>query len=247
MSVNTAGDIINHAYQNLGIGAEGETLSFETMNLGLDVLNIMLASWSARGILSTAQLTENFTLTANKGNYTIGISQDFNTAKPIEIVQAFVRDTDDDVDYPIDIVTRDVYNSYIDKALTGISSRPTNLFYDPGVSQQTVQKGTVCLYPIPDSSTTYDLYLVTEKYFNEFANLTDSFTFQTSYKRPIIYNLSVELAPKFGISISPEIKLIADESLKIIETMNSENKRQVMNTGLPGQKGVYNIYIGEYE
>ncbi len=241
MSTSTALGIITASLKKIGVGAEGETLSSETANDSFDVLNDLLDSWSGRSLLTTAQIRENFTLIAGQSLYTIGVGGNFNTSKPFEIVSAFVRDGNN-IDYGIDVVSREIYDAYSDKALTTNLSRPTNLFYDPGVTQQAIQRGNVYLYPTPDSATTYTLFIESEKSFTNFTTLADVVTFPATYKRALVYNLAIELASEFGRSVTGEVRWIAGESMRIIENINSRNKVGVASLGLPGSQGVYNIY-----
>lgn len=241
MSVLTAADLIQKALQKIGVIAEGETPSTSQSSDGLDALNLLLDSWAGRSLLTTAKIRENFPLVAGTASYTIGVGGAFNTSKPFDIDSAFIRDGNN-LDYAVDVVTREVYDGYPDKAITTNRSRPTNLFYDPGATQQAIQLGTIYLYPIPDAATTYSLYLESEKQFTQFTTTASLITFPPSYKRALIYHLAIELAPDYGKPITAEIKMIADESMRIVENINSQNKREVVGFSLPGTQKAYDIY-----
>jgi hypothetical protein len=244
MATFTALDLINKALQKVGILAEGETATAPQANDAFDALNNMLDSWAGRSLLTQAQIRESFPLTAWQSTYSIGpsvLAPNFITSKPIEIVSAFVRDNLN-LDSVIDIVSRQVYDSYPGKAMMTISSRPEVLFYDPGVTQQANQAGTIHIYPTPDASTIYTLYMESEKPFAEFTSLTDIFIFPPAYKRAIIYNLAVELGPDYGRAITAEVQNIAFESMRIIENLNSRNKKVVAAFDFPSKQKAYNIY-----
>lgn len=245
MSTSTSLDIIKKSLQKIGVLAEGEEATASQANDALDSLNNMLDSWAARSLLTTAQIRESFTLIADQRIYTIGSGGDFDTSKPFEIASAFIRDSGN-IDYGIDVVGREVYDGYTSKALTSYTSRPTNLFYDPGATQQSTQLGTIYIFPIPDSNTTYTLFLESEKPFTQFTDLTSTITFPPSYKRAMIYNLAIELAPDYGRPITPSIGAIAQESMRIIENVNARNKKGVVAMDFPGSSGQYNIYSDTY-
>jgi hypothetical protein len=210
----------------------------------------MLDSWAGRSLLTTAQIQENFNLTAFKGIYTIGptygtppVVSDFTTSKPFEIASAFLRDANG-VDYDIVVVERETYDGYSDKKITGEASRPLSLFYDPGPTQQIGQVGTISLYPYPDNSLVYTLFINSEKPFTEFSTLTDTVTFPPVYLRAIIYNLACELAPDYGRNIHPEVFQIAGEAMRIIENINARNKRTLASFSFSGKPRTFNILSG---
>lgn len=209
-------------------------------------VNLMLNSWSARHLLQIATIQENFPLVSAQAAYTIGVSGNFNTAKPIDIVRAFVRDSASQ-DYPVDVKTADVYEAYSDKLISG--GRPEALYYDRGATQQTIQTGTIRLYPVPDDSSDR-LFIDSQKYFTEFANLADNVTFEPAYYRAIVYNGAEAIWRPMGRrgQIPPDIHEIATESKRIIENMNS---RQVVSAiDVPSSSssagGGYNIYTDQF-
>jgi hypothetical protein len=236
----TATDIITQALRKLGVFEP----SAADLSRGLDALNVMLKSWSGRSLLTTAEVQESFVLTGGKASYTLGAAAgtpDFTTVKPISISSGFIRDQNN-TDYPISIISREEYNSFVSKSDTGL---PENVFYDPGIAQQANQLGTFYLYLTPDSTNTYTLYLAAEKPFTIFASLTDTYTFPDIYERAMIYNVAIELAPEYGKQLHPEVIASADESLDIIEAINSSNKRTIVDLGLPGtSRRVGNILTG---
>lgn len=238
MSTSTAADIIKKALQKIGVLAEGETPTANQTSDGLDSLNDMLDSWSGRSLLTTALVNENFPLVANTSFYTIGANKTFNTLKPINIVNAYTRDSSNN-DLPVSIIPRNIYNSFTDKS-SGSTGRPDSLFYDPGITQQANQGGTVYLHPSPNSN--YTLFIDSEQVFSQFANSTANITFPPAYKRALIYNLAIELTSDYGSTISPEVDKIAFDSIKIIENMNSRNRKQTIVVNLPGSyNGTYNV------
>ena len=245
MGTVKARDLIIQSARKIGVGTPGEVMSAEEMNTWLDAMNVLLKSWSGRSLLTTAQTQESFALTGGKAVYTLGAaagSPDVTTVKPIRIISAFVRDQNN-TDYPVNIISREEYNAFDTKSDQGL---PQNIFYDPGVSQQTNQKGTISLYLTPDSTNTYSLFIASEKPFTSFATLDDVFTFQDIYERAIIFNLPLEMAPEYGVTVHPEVISSADEALGIIEAINSSNKRTVSDLGLPGtHRRIANILTGQ--
>ena len=236
-----ASDIINASLKKIGVLAKGETASTNDSNDALNYLNYMLATWSARELLNLAQIQESFTLIANQQSYTIGVGANFNTAKPFNIKSAFVRDTSN-YDTPVFPMTREEYFGIEDKLLS--VARPTDLFYDKGSTHQTTDTGTIYLYPIPDASTTYTLFIESEKAWTDLGTLSTTVNFEEMYTEALIYNLAIRLAPDYGKPVSAEVIAIAKETLGILETSNF--RPIVMTTDLPGIKGkAFNIYTDQ--
>ena len=239
----TARDIIVQALRKIGVGSLGEVLAADEMNACLDALNVLLKSWSGRRLLTTAAIQESFPLNGGYASYNIGLGTwqsgpganltalGFATAKPIRILDGcFIRDQNGS-DYPLNVISRELYNSYDTKTNRGL---PTEIFYDAGSTQQALQTGTVTFYLTPDTTNTYTVFLVSEKPFSVFASLNDAYTFPDIYERAMIYNLALEVAPEYNKTVHPEVILSANESLDIIIAINSSNKRTVSDLGLPG-------------
>ena len=245
MSISTAQDLITMSMQLGGILGIDESPTANQLTFSLNLLNSMIDSWAGRALLTSAQIQESFPLTAGQVSYTIGVGGVFNTTKPFEIVSAFVRDVNN-LDYPVDIVPRNTYASYDDKSIAGNAGTPMALFYDPGQTQQSVQTGTIYMYPIPDNSTTYTLFIISEKAFTEFASLSTTVTFPPVYIKALLYNLAAELDIAFGKPVSKDIADEAHESERILENVNSRNRKGVVGFSFPGQQFSYNIFSDGY-
>lgn len=237
--------IITDAMKTIGVLAKNETLSADEANDGLRALNVMLDSWSARKLLSLAGIEEPFPLIYNQASYTIGTGGNFNTTTPLAITSAFLRDGNN-IDNPIEVVDKELYDSYGDKSFSRV--RPTTIAFDPGSTQQAIRAGTIYVYPIPDNSTTYTLFITEQKMLTEFTSLTTTVTFPPSYTRALKYNLAVELYGDYfnesKVPIPPLTLALARESIRVLETVNAKRIPAAMD--IPGRVSVFNIYTGDY-
>lgn len=219
----TAQDLIVDALMLIGAYAGGETPTFDDMMTAFNTLNDLIEDWSSRSLLSSGPVTESFPLTANVNAYSIGSGQTFNTGKPLEITDAWIRQSTAQ-DYSLNILTRDIWDSLSNKGTTPLlTGKPLYLFYDPAATQQATQAGTINIYPAPDTTGFYTLFLESIKLFTQFVALTDTVTFPANYNRGLKYNLAVDVAPKFGTSVSPEVYEAAKDSLKAIKSLNAAN------------------------
>ncbi len=237
-----AQDIIKGAMRALGVLDKSEAPTSDEMNDALQALNMMIDEWSARRLMSTALTRLSFPLAGNQQSYTIGPGGNFNTTVPFDITSAFLRDGYG-LDYPLDIMTREVFDSMQDKSF--VSAPPQGIFFDPGATQQASQLGTIYVYYTPDTSTTYTLWIEALMPFTEFASLTSTVTFPASYYKALKFNLAIELAPEYpGVVVSDEVKILAIESIETLEATNAVPI--IASMDLPGQKGSFNIYSGDY-
>ncbi len=238
--------LIKAAMRTCGALNKGEDPDAGELQDGLEALTFMLRSWAARRLLVRALIQQNFPLTALKGSYTIGSGGDFNTTKPISVKSAFIRDSNT-LDTGLDVVTRDVIDSFMDK---GVSyARPIMLCYDPGEAQQATQTGTILLYQIPDNTSPYTLYMDVQRPFTDFTTINDVVTFDPPYDEAIKYELAIRLWREYHSVKEPvprDLYELANEAMHTVENMNS--RQIVAGLDLPGMKGnVYNIYTGGYD
>lgn len=232
-------DLIRDAMGLIGAIAKDENPSPDEYKLGIRITNMMLDTWSAERYMLRSTVSENFLLTGNVSTYIIGPSAAFNTAKPIKIIGAFIRDSSG-VDLPLKIVSREEFDSYNDKSFA--KSRPVSLFYDPGLSQGGTT-GTIYLYYIPDTALSYTLYIDSDKYLTEFVNYTDTVTFEPMYYEALVYNLAERLFRYYRKPdqvIPLDIVGLARSAKRLIKTINSQ--LPIASMEIPGKTGVFNIF-----
>ena len=215
----------------------------------LRTVNMMLNTWSDRNLMIQGTVRTGFPLTANKASYTIGPGGDFNAIKPHKISSAFVRDSGGNDAY-LDITPEDTYNAYDDKAIA--VARPEELVYNPGIAQQATSLGTVTLYPMPDGSTAYTLYMDMYLPLLEFVNLSDTIIFDKgAYFEAIKYNGAKRVWGgyyKAEIPFPPVENEFAQEAMRILENINS--KQMIAGMDVPSKGGSYrgggyNVYTNE--
>lgn len=158
--------------------------------------------------LSTVNPAETFTFTV-PGNFAV--------PRPLRITNAFTRVTTSGttgLDYPIDFdTTRDKYNAIGLKGLPG-SPWPIIGWYNP-----TFPYGNLYFYQSPQSAA--ELHLFTDTILADFTNLAQPINLPQGYARAIKKNLAIELAPEYGKGISSTLQRQADESLKMIKSLNA--------------------------
>ena len=177
------------------------------------------------GTLITAIGTNTITMSKNASSTVSSLEQitytvpgNFAIPRPLRITNAFTRVTTSGtsgLDYQIDCeTTKEKYNAIGLKGLPG-SPWPILLWYNP-----TFPYGNLYFYQAPQSAA--ELHLFTDTVFTDFTTLTQSISLPQGYTRAIKKNLAIELAPEYGKGVSPTLQRQADESLKMIRSLNSQ-------------------------
>jgi len=200
----TAQNIIDRAFRKLGITTPTAGQSADA----LESLNDMISSWSADGLIVPYRTSENFTLTVGSAVYTIGAAGNFNTVRPLEIMEVYIRDSNNN-DHYLTKMTQTQYALIVDK---GADARPERYYYDP---QYALGK----IYFDSEPTTAETLHLISEKAITELAALTTTVSLPDHYKEALVFNLAVRLASDKNIEIDNNSIAIAIQTKNIIENM----------------------------
>lgn len=189
----------------------GETPTSEEVADGLDNLNRMIASWSNDSLLIYARTFENFPLLSGVGDYTIGPGADFDTARPMHIIDAYVRQST--LDYWLNIIPDEQYDAI---AYKNIDSIPQVLNYTAQYPQATIR-----IFPKPQNS--YTLYLRSEKQLTSIG-LNDEVSLPPGWEDALVYNLAVRLGPSYGVPVDPVLVELARNAKSMLQENTSRNR-----------------------
>lgn len=225
-------DLIYPTLRLVGALASGETPSSADAEDAKAALNSMLGLWSIDGLVIYAITTEDFPLVASQQSYTIGTGGNFNTTRPIKILNAGL--VDGGIEQPIEIINNQQWAAI--QAKTTTSSSPSKLYLETSFPLAIIK-----LWPGPDVVKTLRLYSM--KPLTEFVNLTDEVNLPPGYAELIKYNLYLRLAPEYGKQIDPSIEARAIEAKIAVERQSS--RELLTSTGLTEfVPHSYNIYSG---
>ena len=236
--MSTVRDLIHDALKKIHVVGIGENLTADQEQSAFRSLNDLLASWSVEGGLVYQQTQETFNLVGNQQVYTIGSGQDFNTVSPFSIEALYT--TLGTTDYPASPYGQEDWASISSKTTsTGI---PEVYYYD-----NNFDVSRIYFYPIPTGVSTVTMF--SRKPIVEFNSINDTVNLPSGYRRALIYNLALELAPEYEREALPTVVKIANKSKGNIFSYNSRNKRIRSNpTGalLYNEGERWNIYTGQY-
>lgn len=232
----TANEIISDALADIGAVDPLEALTADEAAHGLRRLNELLESWSNESLAVYQILQEGFATVAGTASYTIGSGATWNTARPLRIESAFLRDSSSN-DTPLDVLNREEYDAV---PLKTTRYRPEQLFYYPAVAN-----GTVYLIGVPDA--VYTVYLNSLKQLQSFTALTTTVVLPPGYLRAIKSNLALELAPGYNKTPSALLVAIAVQSKAAIKRINSRTpKMSVAHTAFQSEgRSGFNINTGQ--
>lgn len=210
----TRDDLITDILIELGVLKGGGTADAADVTLVARRLNMYIKSLPNYGVQAYARRTSLVTnsLTEDKATYTLGESgADVTMPKPLDIVQAYVRDDEGD-DYMCRIITRDEYESLYDKDTSG---QPYKLYYEADAQNESSGSpflGKVHLWPVTDASTAgWDLYIVFTRPLEDFDASTDTPDVPQAWYQALFRVMVYQMAPAFGREATDDMKALASE------------------------------------
>jgi hypothetical protein len=236
-------DIVGDALRELGVLGAGEVLSADEATNGLTVLNRMVDGLAAERLAIYQVVRTLWTIVSGTQDYTVGTGGAVAVARPVYIDHVNLVDTgtDPDLETPLGSFTDDAWAGLAQKALT--AARPSATYYNP-----TFPLGTLSLWPVPtDSSLQGALYA--PQAVAEFASLDTVISLPPGYRRMLVTNLAVELAPSFERPASQDLLKHAAESKGVVKRANKRLSDLSIDPGALGQaagrrRGAWDINRG---
>lgn len=233
----TARDLIRIALMLIGSLASGETAAASEEQDALLVLNNLLDSWSAEGLIVPNRVRESFALVPGTGTYSIGTGGAFNTARPLEIMDAAIEilTATPTIESPLTILNIDQFAAIAQKAIQ--STIPTQVY--PEFSFPLM---TVTFWPVP--SAAYNFILYSKKPLANLASATTAISLPPGYNRGLSFNLAIELAATYGKSTPNEVLTIAAEAKGNIKRQNVR-PYYLRSDAAVAPSNTFNIYTGQ--
>lgn len=191
--MTTALDIIKRAMRHIGALAEGETPTAQEEADGLDAFNDVLETWNLESLSVYGEAPEAFTTVGGQALYTIGTGGNFNTARPVDVMGAYV--TYQGVDFPLTKIPLASYNdiglktqgNIIPEAFTYINDFPL---------------GKIYLWPVPSQAMTISINA--QRILSSVATGATVVSMPPGYKRALQYAVAVEMSAEYstGVDVS---------------------------------------------
>jgi len=231
--MSTAKEIIRKALLKVEAVGYSDVLADDDQRIvdGLEDLNNLISSLNAEGLMIPSLTKISHTLVAGTNSYTIGTGADISTTRPMSIGNAFIRDSNN-YDHPVAIKAIERYAEISAKSTQG---RPTRLYYNP-----TYTTGKIYLYLTPD--TAEDLHMDLVVPLSEISAVGDTVSLPSEYKRMLIYNLAIDIAPEADIEDMPILVRVANETKRFLKRLNIQPVPEMrVDNALTGRGRRYNI------
>lgn len=194
-------DLISSSMRLVGAVASGENPTPQEYEDALLVLNDLYEQWNTNNLNVWGTLNQSFNLVPGQAQYTIGPAGNFNTLRPVEIMDAYCSFSG--VDFPIKRIPQEEYNLINLKTV----QQP---IVERMVYVNDFPLGYLILWPVP--SNAIPIVLTIAKQLTS-VSMGDILTGPPGFMKAIRYALALELAPEFGAVPSQQVLDAAADSL----------------------------------
>lgn len=172
--------------------AAGETPSAEDYSNCSSALNNIVLRFGTLGMPLWKRIEQSITLLPNVKDYTIN--------NVLQVTQVVLRDITGGTQY--ELIPKDRYD--YNRLPSSTSGFPVHYTFIPGL-----ENGTLTVWPTPDSSsaTTKTLLVTFQKEFDGFFASGDTPDFPAYWTDALIYELSVSIAPEYGVPLQDRAML----------------------------------------
>ncbi len=138
----------------------------------------------------------------------------FYVPLPARITNVFTRINSGNsaLDYPCEVITQEAYTDIGIKNLPG--PWPTVLYYN-----RVAPVGELLIWKVPQNGG--EAHIWCDYIFPKFQTVADSFIVPEGYSRALKANLALELAPRYGRPVTPDLMRIAQDSKAQIKALNA--------------------------
>lgn len=229
--MSTIRDLITGSLRLIEEVGAGETCTAESAQDGLVALNGLIGSWSIQGDMVYTGTVESFSLPAASVSRTIGPTGNFSTTRPTRITAITVEISAGNT-VSLQEIDATQYAGIPNKLTQGT---PEQYFYDGSYPNATIR-----FWPVPQ--TTQPIVIYSEKPLSQYSSINDTLITPPGMERALRFNLAQEVAPEYGKSVSREVRAIAIESKRALQSLNgSKDNGSLRVDDALMTTGIYNI------
>ncbi len=206
-----ASAIIDRALRILQQISPGVSPSTPEYDAGLVALNGLLDAWRNERLMCLATQDEPLTLVSGQASYTIGSGGDLNTNRPVRIDRAYV--IYQSISFPVDIYTDAQFQAIPYKLQAG--TFPTILYYAADMDSGHLWPWPIC------NTTGVELHVVTWTPMISFSTVATTSNLAPGWADALTFALAIMLAPEYEKPVSPDLREMAKNAKKWIQTVNS--------------------------
>ena len=211
----TAQDLIASSLRLIGVLASGEQPSGAEASDALLILNQMIDSWTTERMdIFTLNILE-FPLVPGQQVYTFGPGGNFNAVRPARIERISIvslLNPAQPLELPCEMLTDAGWQAVPVKAIS--STLPLQVYDDGAFPLRNLSFRYIPQIPV--NTRIYVWQAV-----SQFPDLFTDVTFPPGYLKALRYCLAVDLAPEFGVQVSPVVAAQAVLSKAAIKSINA--------------------------
>jgi hypothetical protein len=239
----TGYDLVRAAMRLIQVSAVDTDLTASELQDGIESLNRMIDSWSADELTLYQVIREAFPLVSGQNPYSMGYGGDFNTSRPMKIVDAYLTLNNGSipVDYPMQVLGYDDYNAIRLKTLS--TNFPNYLYVQPSFPLSQIY-----IYPVfspNDPATIGPAYitLTSWKPFDLIVDPTAYISLPPGYWEALVFNLAVRIAEEYQFQLRETTVQLAVSAMKRIKRLNQRTVTLQTDVALMNTSQLrYNIY-----
>lgn len=188
-------ELINAAYRKLGVIGEGDVASAVQLTNGAQALNTIVAFFQTLGMALWARKELSIVMVNGQQDYTIGVGKAIAVPFPLHVQQAILTIPPKYSQIDVNLLSNTDFNTL---TLRAVSGRPVNATYQPFVNY-----GVFSVWPTPDVTIVAgtEITITYTAPFEYFMAGVDTMGFPQEWYLPIIYALTVVMAPDYGIPL----------------------------------------------
>ena len=234
----TAGELIKGSLRLIGMLAEGEEPSADTMQDSIMAMNQMIQSWDTERLSVFGTMDQVFTWPAYEMTRTIGPTGNFVGERPIEIDDAtYFKDPSSGLSFGVKLINQQQYDGIAFKTVT--STYPQVMWVNNSFPDM-----TMTIYPVPIKALEW--HIISVETLHEVTSVATDIYFPPGYLRAFRYNLAMELAPEFGVEPSPQVQRIAMTSKRNLKRINNPGDLMAIPYPIVATRQRYNIYANNF-
>jgi hypothetical protein len=227
-------EIINAALAHIGAAENVNGPTAAQVDEALKQINRMLQSWSSQrnGIYSIT--TESFTLSPGQADYTYGSGGDFDSVRPTQILDCWVRDNN--VDF---IVLETTHYNY-----ARITDKDIQTYYpEVFLHKDEYPLAKLTFYPVPNEA--YPIYFHVLKPLSQYTNSANDLNLPPEYEEAVEWNLAMRLAPRYLGETPQTVASMAAQSYRSLKRLHAPPIPQIRTEIKRQEYRAYNIYEDE--
>lgn len=207
-----------------------QTLTNDEVSDCLRVFNDVLENWSTQSLAVYGQANQTFNTVANQATYTIGVSGNWSTVRPVRINEPAYA-TVSSITFPYYSITQAEYNLIAYKTQPGGGTDDSQVY----LYVNEYPLGLLTFWPVPNAIIPITLSI--DRVLTQVTNAATSISFPPGYAKAFKYTMGVELAPLFGKKVArdyPDVVAIQKQTLGDIKRANNKPAILSYDTALLG-------------